>query len=90
MSLSACVLFVTLNNELSNHFCKLSDQKQNYVEIILLTTLRVLLTRASGFSGLEWWNGLEWNGGMDWNGMVEWNGTLVISIGGHLFIKTTF
>ena len=46
--------------------------------------------------GLEWWNGLEWNGGMDWNGMVEWtggmewNGTLVISIGGHLFIKTTF
>ena len=33
--------------------------------------------RASGFSGMEWWNG-----------MVEWNGTLVNSIGGHLFIKT--
>ena len=42
------------------------------------------------WTGMEWWNGLEWNGGMDWNGMVEWNGTLVISIGGHLFIKTTF
>ena len=41
---------------------------------------------ASGFSGMEWWNGLEWNG---WTGM-EWNGTLVISIGGHHFIKTTF
>ena len=39
---------------------------------------------------MEWWNGLEWNGGMDWNGIVEWNSTLVISIGGHLFIKTTF
>ena len=33
---------------------------------------------------------MEWNGGIDWNGMVEWSGTLVISIGGHLFIKTTF
>ena len=38
---------------------------------------------------------VDWNGGTDWNGMVEWtglewNGTLVISIGGHLFIKTTF
>ena len=38
---------------------------------------------ASGFSGMEWQNGLEWNG------LVEWNGTLVISIFGHLFIKTT-
>ena len=40
--------------------------------------------------GLKWWNGLEWTGMVDWNGMVEWNGTLVLSIGGHLFIKTTF
>ena len=33
------------------------------------------------------WNGLEWNGGTEW-----WNGIvlLVISIGGHFFIKTTF
>ena len=37
------------------------------------------------------WNGMaEWTGMVDWNGMVEWNGTLVISVGGHLFIKTTF
>ena len=33
---------------------------------------------------------IQWNGMVDWNGMVKWNGTLVISIGGHLFIKTTF
>ena len=37
------------------------------------------------------WNGMvEWTGMVDWNGMVEWNSTLVITIGGHLFIKTTF
>ena len=36
-------------------------------------------------------NGMvEWTGGLEWNEMVEWNGTLVISIGSHLFIKTTF
>ena len=29
-----------------------------------------------------------WGVWIQWNGMVEWNGTLVISIGGHLFIKT--
>ena len=40
---------------------------------------------------MEWWTGMvDWNGGMDWNGGLEWNGTLVFSIGGHLFIKTTF
>ena len=33
------------------------------------------------------WNGMvEWTGMVDWNGIVEWNGTLVISIGGHLFV----
>ena len=39
--------------------------------------------------GMDWNGMVEWTGMVDWNGMVEWNGTLVISIGGHLFIKTT-
>jgi len=32
------------------------------------------LSRASGFSGMEWWTRtLEWNDGMDWNaGVMEW------------------
>ena len=44
--------------------------------------------------GMEWWNGMvEWNGGMEWwNGLEWWTGMeqyFGISIGGHLFIKTT-
>ena len=37
---------------------------------------------------MERWTGMDWNRMVEWNGMVEWNSTLVISIGGHLFIKT--
>ena len=37
--------------------------------------------------GMDWNGMVEWTGMVDWNGMVEWNGTLVISIGGHLFIR---
>ena len=31
---------------------------------------------------------VEWTGIVDWNGMMEGNG--IISIGDHIFIKTTF
>ena len=64
--------------------------------------LRMLVLRTSHtaqqgrLDSVDWnggmdWNGMvEWTGMVDWNGMVEWNNTLVISIVGHLFIKTTF
>ena len=35
---------------------------------------------------------IQWNGMVEWTGMEWWNGMvlLVISIGGHFFIKITF
>ena len=35
---------------------------------------------------------IQWNGMVEWTGLEWWNGMvlLVISIGGHFFIKTTF